>query len=162
MLTISSKEVAELLGKRHDNFKRDIKKYIASLGEEAPKYFIEGIYKDTKGKDRVEYKITVAGCNLIAGRMIGEKGNSFREKFQQIFPPEEEPKKESELFNLPESTDLTVEEVAKRLGCTERNVYRTIKKGKLKSVQKIVLIPTTKTFVTEESLSTYITERGRA
>ena len=53
MQTISSKEVAEMLGKRHDNFMRDVRKYIASLGEEAPKHFVEGFYKDNKGKDRV-------------------------------------------------------------------------------------------------------------
>ena len=36
----------------------------------------------------------------------------------------------------PVSTDLTVEEVAKRIGCSERNVYRMIKGGKLEAIQK--------------------------
>lgn len=38
-MTITSKEVAEMLGKRHDNLLRAIRKYITQLGDEAPKYF---------------------------------------------------------------------------------------------------------------------------
>ena len=34
-MTITSKEVAEMLGKRHDNLLRAIRKYITQLGEEA-------------------------------------------------------------------------------------------------------------------------------
>ena len=40
-MTITSKEVAEMLGKRHDNLLRAIRKYITQLGGEAPKYFSE-------------------------------------------------------------------------------------------------------------------------
>ena len=40
-MTITSKEVAEMLGKRHDNLLRVIRKYITQLGDEAPKYFSE-------------------------------------------------------------------------------------------------------------------------
>ena len=40
-MTITSKEVAEMLGKRHDNLLRAIRKYITQLGDEAPKYFSE-------------------------------------------------------------------------------------------------------------------------
>ena len=42
MSTLDSKAVAEMLGKRHDNFMRDVRKYVATLGEAAPEYFIEG------------------------------------------------------------------------------------------------------------------------
>ena len=155
MQSVSSKEVAEMLGKRHDNFLRDVRKYIAMLGEEAPKYFVDGSYKDTVGKSRSCYEVTLAGCELIAGRMIGESGRAFREMIDKTFDKAEpEPKAE------PVSKDLTVEEVAKRLGCSERNVYRTIKNGKLQAIQKEILIPTTKIFVTEEALEAYIKERN--
>ena len=33
-MTITSKEVAEMLGKRHDNLLRAIRKYITQLGDE--------------------------------------------------------------------------------------------------------------------------------
>ena len=153
MQTISSKEVAEMLGKRHDNFLRDIRKYIANLGEDAPKYFVDGSYKDGLGKARSCYDVSLAGCNLIAGRIIGEKSLIFKEKYLQILQPEGDSRMDSVC------TDLTVKEVAKRLGCSERNVHRIIKNGKLKSLQKEILIPTTRTFVTEEDLEAYMTEK---
>jgi Rha family phage regulatory protein len=160
MNTISSKEVAEMLGKRHDNFMRDIRKYINTLGEDAPKYFVEGSYKDGLNKVRAGYDITLAGCELIAGRIIGEKSTAFKEKYLEAFGA---PKKEWEAPVMdPVSTDLTVEEVAKRIGCSERNVYRMIKGGKLEAIQKEILVPTTKTFVTEEALEAYMADRGMA
>ena len=66
-MTITSKEVAEMLGKRHDNLLRAIRKYITQLGDEAPKYFSED--PDKGGR---LYHITKAGCDLMAGRIIGE------------------------------------------------------------------------------------------
>ena len=65
-MTITSKEVAEMLGKRHDNLLRAIRKYITQLGDEAPKYFSED--PDKGGR---LYHITKAGCDLMAGRIIG-------------------------------------------------------------------------------------------
>ena len=159
MQTISSKEVAEMLGKRHDNLLRDIRKYVDALGEDAPKYFLEG---DRSSRAKV-LEVTLAGCELIAGRMIGEKGNTFREKYKQAFHSEEEVRKEPLVFDtLPEREDLTVEEVAKRIGCSERTVYRMIKSGRLQAIQKEIFVPTTKIFVTEEALENYIqAENGK-
>ena len=152
--TLCSKEVAEMLGKRHDNFMRDIRKYIATLGEEAPKYFVEGSYTTGNGTARFCYDITLAGCNLIAGRMIGEAGSYFKSKYLEAFgAPEEEPAVD------PVSTDLTVEEVSKMLGCSERNVYRMIKAGKVEGLQKEVLVPTVKTFITKDSVESYLRSR---
>lgn len=64
-MTITSKEVAEMLGKRHDNLLRAIRKYIKQLGDEAPKYFSED--PDKGGR---LYHITKAGCDLMAGRIM--------------------------------------------------------------------------------------------
>lgn len=65
-MTITSKEVAEMLGKRHDNLLRAIRKYITQLGDEAPKYFSEDpdkgsrLYHITKAvKDAGVKKITI-------------------------------------------------------------------------------------------------------
>lgn len=52
MSTLSSKAVAEMLGKRHDNFMRNLRSYAATLGESASEYLIESTYKDGKGKVR--------------------------------------------------------------------------------------------------------------
>lgn len=72
-MTITSKEVAEMLGKRHDNLLRAIRKYITQLGDEAPKYFSED--PDKGGR---LYHITKAGCDLMAGRIIGAQSEAFK------------------------------------------------------------------------------------
>lgn len=65
MKTIKSQDVAEMLGKRHDNLLRAIRKYTVALGEDAENYFIE------EGIGRKAYfKVTLAGCELLGGRII--------------------------------------------------------------------------------------------
>ena len=155
MQTLSSKAVAEILGKRHDNFIRDIRKYIGRLGEDAPKYFIESSSKE--GKSRAGYELTQAGCELIAGRMIGEDGNTLREMIAKTFNTVEEVE-----ITTPEVKMYTVQEVAELLGVSERSVYRNIDKGALKAERVEVMVPTLKTLITEADLATYKTERGLA
>ena len=135
-MTITSKEVAEMLGKRHDNLLRAIRKYITQLGEEAPKYFSED--PDKGGR---LYHITKAKYAPVFGEeapveVVEEKQEESQEKA------------------------YTVEEVAQILGCSERNVYRNIQSGKLEAVEREVMIPTLKKFVTEEALEKY--KAGRA
>lgn len=77
-MTITSKEVAEMLGKRHDNLLRAIRKYITQLGDEAPKYFSED--PDKGGR---LYHITKAGCDLMAGRIIGAQSEAFKDDIVQ-------------------------------------------------------------------------------
>ena len=62
----------------------------------------------------------------------------------------------------PVDTDLTVEEAAARLGCTERTVYRMIKSGRLRGIQKEILVPTVRTYITQEALAEAIAERSAA
>ena len=154
VISISSKEVAEMLGKRHDNFKRDIKKYIETLGDTAPDHFVESFYKDSLGKESPCYNITLAGCNLIAGRMIGEKGTEFREKYLHIFQTDGETKPETE----EQEKSYSVKETAKILGMSERAVYRNIEKGKIATIQREVV--STVTAVTESALNAFKAERG--
>lgn len=118
-MTITSKEVAEMLGKRHDNLLRAIRKYITQLGDEAPKTKYAPVFGEEAPVEVVEEK-------------------------------QEEPQEKA----------YTVEEVAQILGCSERNVYRNIQSGKLEAVEREVMIPTLKKFVTEEALEKY--KAGRA
>lgn len=154
MQTITSKEVAEMLGKRHDNLLRDIRKYIATLGEDADNYFTEDPIKGAK-----MYSVSKIGCDLMAGRIIGEKSEAFKAKYLPVFG-EVETSTEVEKAIEPEVKEYTVEEVAQILGVSERSIYNWVKQGKLGSVQREIMIPTTKTFVTEEDLKAYKTERG--
>lgn len=114
-MTITSKEVAEMLGKRHDNLLRAIRKYITQLGDEAPKYFSED--PDKGGR---LYHITKAGCDLMAGRIIGAQSEVFKAKYAPVFGEE----------------------------------------APVEVVEREVMIPTLKKFVTEEALEKY--KAGRA
>lgn len=102
------------------------------------------------------YHITKAGCDLMAGRIIGAQSEAFKTKYAPLFG-EEAP---VEVVEEKQEKAYTVEEVAQILGCSERNVYRNIQSGKLEAVEREVMIPTLKKFVTEEALEKY--KAGRA
>ena len=146
----SSKDVAETLGKRHDNLLRAIRKYCEALGGDAPKYFIP----EEEGR-KATYKVTYLGCELLAGRMIGQAGAEFKLWYKGILgEPVEEPIKE------PEEKLYTVAEVVDILGMSERSVYRNIQIGKLGSVEREVMVPTVRKFVPAEALERFSAERG--
>lgn len=146
---VSSKDVAEVMGKRHDNLLRAIRKYIVALGDEAGNYFVE------EGTGRKAYfKVTLAGCELLGGRIIGKAGDEFRSWFRAAFgagdPKQIEPKQEEV---------KAVSEVAEMLGMSERSVYRNIQSGKLEAVEREVMIPTVKKFITEAALEEFKAKR---
>lgn len=51
--TMSSREIAELTGKRHDNVKRDVAAMLKELEVDVLKF--EGIYMDSRGREQIEY-----------------------------------------------------------------------------------------------------------
>ena len=160
MQTISSRDVADMLGKRHDNFMRDLKKYINSLGESAVEYFVEGYYEDRLKKKRFCYEITVKGLDLIASRIPLTKKDEFLEKVKEILGEDVSQKPLAPVE--PEEKYYTADEVAKILGCSERNVYRNIQSGKLEAVEREVMVPQVKKMISEEALENYKKERGIA
>ena len=62
--TMSSLEIAELTGKRHDHVIRDIRTLL-SQGVAAPN-FGEGTYKDANQQDRPCFNLTKKGCLILA------------------------------------------------------------------------------------------------
>jgi hypothetical protein len=54
-ITMSSREIAELTGKRHDHVKRDIERMLTELGEDAPKF--GDIYLDSMNREQTEYRL---------------------------------------------------------------------------------------------------------
>lgn len=146
--SFSSKDVAEVLGKRHDNLLRAIRKYCEALGEDAPKHFIP----EGEGR-KATYKVTYLGCELLAGRMIGQAGEEFKLWYRGILgEPVEEPKEpEEKLYTVAEAVDI--------LGMSERSVYRNIQIGKLDAVEREVMVPTVRKFVTAEALERFKAER---
>lgn len=144
----NSRDVAEVLGKRHDNLLRAIRKYCEALGEDASKHFIP----EGEGR-KATFKVTYLGCELLAGRMIGQAGEEFKLWYRgNLEEPVEDPKE-------PEEKTYTVAEVADMLGIGERSVYRNIQSGKLVAVEREVMVPTVRKFVTAEDLERFKAER---
>ncbi len=90
-LTLDSREVAEMVGTRHDNLLKKIDgvtKDFTDLKVKVSKYWEENTYKDTSGKENRCLKITRRGCEFIAHKTIGTKGNIFThlymEKFEEL------------------------------------------------------------------------------
>ena len=94
--TISSLEVAEMLGKRHDLLLREIEgskdgktvgiiPTLLTAKFAVSNYFIESDYKDASGKSNKCYLITKMGCELIGNKQQGEKGILFTASYVKRF-----------------------------------------------------------------------------
>lgn len=93
ILTLDSREVAQMLPKRHDHLVRDIAKYSEYLID--PKigvneFWQEATYKDAIGRTLKCYLITKKGCEFIAHKMTGRKGALFTATYINRFHEMEE------------------------------------------------------------------------
>ena len=87
-ITITSLEVAEMVGKEHKNIIRDIRTYVAELGKlkiEPTNFFVESEYLDKQNKKQPCYDITKKGCEFIAHKLTGIKGTEFTAKYINRF-----------------------------------------------------------------------------
>lgn len=85
---ITSLEVAEMVGRRHDQVLRDIKTIIEHFGDDhksVGNYFIEETYQDNLNRTKPCYLLTKKGCELYGTRMTGEKGTQFAVKYIERF-----------------------------------------------------------------------------
>lgn len=85
---ISSREIAEMMGKEHKNVLKkidDLNKDLIGLTLSQSKYWIEGEYTDGQNRKYREYKVTELGCELIAHKTIGKEGTEFTVKYMDRF-----------------------------------------------------------------------------
>ena len=86
--TISSIEVAEMVGKEHSKLLRDIRNYITQLAETKiglGDFFTESTYKDANNQSRPCFNVTKKGCELIAHKLTGTKGTEFTARYINRF-----------------------------------------------------------------------------
>ena len=86
--TLDSREVAEMIGKEHNKLMRDIRNYIAQLGESKighTDFFTESTYKSSQNKEMPCYQVTKKGCEFIAHKLTGIKGTEFTAKYINRF-----------------------------------------------------------------------------
>lgn len=95
--TVSSREVAEMMGKEHKeimwmiegNEKRGIvgiKPTIEISAElHLSDYFIKSSYKDSMNREKSCYECTKMGCEMLANKLTGEKGILFTARYVNKF-----------------------------------------------------------------------------
>lgn len=94
--TLTSMEVAGMVGKRHCDLMRDINRYCKQINEAnnglvserkiaLADFFRESTYKDEQGKERPCYDITKKGCEFIAHKLTGVKGTAFTAQYINRF-----------------------------------------------------------------------------
>lgn len=119
--TITSLEVAEMVGKQHKELLRDIRKYGEQLGESKialTDFFTEGTYIDTQNKSRPCFLVTKKGCEFIAHKLTGQKGTEFTARYINRFH-----EMEKHLVN-PQPAEIPVGEVASYLKAMDRVAVR--------------------------------------
>lgn len=86
--TITSLEVAQMVGREHKNVMQDIRNISKDLDElnvQPISYFIESVYKDKLNRNKPMYMLTKKGCELYGNRMTGIDGTAFTIKFVERF-----------------------------------------------------------------------------
>lgn len=86
--TITSLEVAEMVGREHKNVMQDIRKISADLGQlkiQPSSYFTESTYKNSQNKTQPMFLLTKQGCELYGNRMTGIEGTAFAVKYVERF-----------------------------------------------------------------------------
>ena len=74
---IDSREVAEIIGKPHNDLMKSIRKYSEYLTAgnfSLSGFFIENTYFDSTGRRLPCYLLSKMGCEMVANKLTGEKG----------------------------------------------------------------------------------------
>ena len=142
--TISSREVAEMMARRHGQVLKMIEggagevgiiKVLTEHDFVLSDYFIESSYKDASGKSNKCYECTKMGCEMLANKLTGEKGILFTAKYVKRFNDmEQHIKAQTELkvidveriqtlINTLETQQQEIEEIKSLIGLRSKEVY---------------------------------------
>lgn len=102
---VDSREVAEMVDKRHDHLVRDIDGYLNVLNQNptlgTDTFFVENSYLSGTGKMYKCYLLTKKGCDMVANKMSGEKGILFTATYVSQFEAMEKQIKTQQQIKLP-------------------------------------------------------------
>ena len=99
---IDSRDVANMIGKSHAHLSRDIDRYIRDIDDHEPDpkldsarkannsngsadFFIKSTYTDKNNQIRPCYLLTKQGCEFVANKLTGKKGNQFTAEYVTLF-----------------------------------------------------------------------------
>ena len=89
--TLDSREVAEMMEIEHskllrkiDNITKDVVE-VTEAKNGLSEYWVSETYKDASGKENRKFEITRKGCEFLANKTTGKKGNIFTYKYIERF-----------------------------------------------------------------------------
>lgn len=85
---VDSRQVAEMIGKPHNDLMKSIRTYCEYLGQgdfSQSDFFIPSIYVNSQNKEQPCYLLTKKGCDMVANKMTGEKGVLFTAAYVTAF-----------------------------------------------------------------------------
>ena len=118
---ITSMEVAQMVGKKHYDLLKDIRRYAEQLGEgkiSVSDFFTESSYATEQNKTMPCFLVTKKGCEFIAHKLTGQKGTEFTARYINRFH-----EMERDLMN-PQPAEIPVGEVASYLKVMDRVAVR--------------------------------------
>lgn len=118
---ITSMEVAQMVGKKHYDLLKDIRRYVEQLGEgkiSVSDFFTESTYMTEQNRTMPCYLVTKKGCEFIAHKLTGQKGTEFTARYINRFH-----EMEKDLMN-PQPAEILVGEIASYLKVMDRVAVR--------------------------------------
>ena len=120
---LTSIEVAEMVGRAHNEVLKDIRQIIEDLGKgnfplssesiDIKDFFEESMYLSMQNKKLPCFLVTKQGCEVYGNRMTGVKGTQFTFRYVNQFNKIEQQLKEQ---NLPMSLDEKIATIASGYG----------------------------------------------
>ncbi|MDD5936188.1 MAG: ORF6C domain-containing protein, partial [Clostridiales bacterium] len=130
---ISSREVAEMMEVEHKNLLQKIDEINKSFSKaensavtvNTEKYWIEGAYKSGTGRSYREFMVTKRGCEFLAHKSTGTKGNLFTDRYMDRFAAMEEQIAKPRPLTTPEQIKLLAQgniELSERIDNVEQDL----------------------------------------
>ena len=156
IVRVSSREVSVMMDIRHDNLIAKIEKHteifkkVTDLKNKVSDLWIESTYKDSTGRTLKDYKISKKGCEFLAHKTTGEKGDLFTIKYMDRFEEMEKALKKQKVlspmeqlklqYQVLEDHEQRFEKIEERLDSLEINPHqkRAIQRAKSKRVVELL------------------------
>ncbi len=140
---VDSREVAEMVGKRHADLVRSIENYLVVLDQNeelrSDDFFLGSFYQAGTGKRYKHYLLTKKGCDMVANKMTGSKGIIFTAMYVDAFHKMDEHIKQSQL-NVPKTPMQALEMMFKVQ--KEQEQFNEEMKREITGIRNIVGIET--------------------
>lgn len=114
---LSSREVADMMEVRHDVLLKKIEGINEDFTDHkivVSKYWVVSSYKDASGKSNKEFLITKRGCEFLAHKTTGTKGNLFTDRYMDRFEQMKEVISNGKLKSKPVDNSLKEKEIEAR------------------------------------------------